>query len=165
MLAGFALDICRMKNINDPPMDALLRRPMLRLAIRAVAALAIVVVVAGAADAAELIMFRRDGCPWCARWDREIGPIYPKTEFSRRAPLRLVNLDHDPDPPIAHGPIRYTPTFVLAEAGREVGRIEGYPGEDFFWARLEALMERLPPTQNGTYTRDDGVLVAAERAR
>ena len=30
-------------------------------------------------------------------------------------------------------PIRYTPTFVLAEDGKEVGRIEGYPGDEFFW--------------------------------
>ena len=86
-------------------------------------------------------MFRRDGCPWCAKWDREIGPIYPKTEFNSRAPLRQVNLDHDPDPPIVHAPIRYTPTFVLAEDGKEVGRIEGYPGDEFFWVRLENLLE------------------------
>ena len=88
-------------------------------------------------------MFRRDGCPWCAKWDREIGPIYPKTEFNRRAPLRQVNLDHDPDP-IAHAPIHYTPTFVLAENGKEVGRIEGYPGDEFFWVRLENLLTQAP---------------------
>ena len=95
-----------------------------------------------ASNAAELVMFRRDGCPWCAKWDREIGPIYPKTEFNRRAPLRQVNLDHDPDPPIVHAPIHYTPTFVLAEDGKEVGRIEGYPGDEFFWVRLENLLQQ-----------------------
>ncbi len=92
-------------------------------------------------------MFRRDGCPWCAKWDRKVGPIYPKTEFNRRAPLRHINLDRDrnPDPPVAHGPIRYTPTFVLVEGGKELGRIEGYPGDEFFWVRLANLLERLPP--------------------
>ena len=89
-------------------------------------------------------MFRRDGCVWCAKWDREIGPIYPKTEFEKRAPLRLVNLDHDRDPPIVHARIVYTPTFVLVENGKEVGRIEGYPGDLFFWPRLESLLQHLP---------------------
>ena len=89
-------------------------------------------------------MYRRDGCPWCAKWDREIGPIYPKTEFSRRAPLRTVNLDHDKDLPVVHGPIIYTPTFVLVEGGKEIGRIEGYPGDEFFWVRLTSLLDKLP---------------------
>jgi len=112
-------------------------------AFRAIGALCLVVMLAGAADAAELVMYRRDGCPWCAKWDREIGPIYPKTDFSKRAPLRLINLDHDRDLPITHGAIRYTPTFVLVENAKEVGRIEGYPGDEFFWPRLSNLLEML----------------------
>jgi hypothetical protein len=111
---------------------------------RAFGALCVVVMLAGAADPAELVMYRRDGCPWCAKWDHEIGPIYPKTDFSKRAPLRLINLDHDRDLPIKHGSIRYTPTFVLVEDGKEVGRIEGYPGDEFFWPRLSNLLEALP---------------------
>lgn len=112
--------------------------------IRALVALCVFVVFASAANAAELVMFRRDGCPWCAKWDREIGPIYPKTEFSKRAPLRMINLDRHSDPAIVHRPIIYTPTFVLAENGKEVGRIEGYPGNDFFFARLETLLAQAP---------------------
>ena len=42
-------------------------------------------------------------------------------------------------------PIRYTPTFVLARDGREVGRIEGYPGDSFFWALLDKLESYLYP--------------------
>jgi len=103
--------------------------------------LCIAIMLAGVADAAELVMYRRDGCPWCAKFDRELGPIYPKTEFNMSAPLRQINLDHDRDLPITHGAIRYTPTFVLIENGKEVGRIEGYPGEDYFWPRLSYLLE------------------------
>ena len=115
-----------------------------RLGLRAIAVLSAVVVLTAATNAAELVMFRRDGCSWCVKWDREIGPIYPKTEFNRRAPLRLVNLDRGPDAAIVHAPIRYTPTFVLAENGKELGRIEGYPGDEFFWPRLQNLLEHLP---------------------
>jgi hypothetical protein len=101
------------------------------------------------ASAAELYMVRRVGCPWCAAWDREIGPAYDKTEIGRRAPLRMVDI-YGEQPPIAlKGRIIYTPTFVLVEKGREVGRIEGYPGDQFFWGLLEALVQQLPPGEAG----------------
>jgi len=117
----------------------------MRLGIRVLGAFCAAVLLAGAVDAAELVMFRRDGCSWCAKWDREIGPVYPKTELGRRAPLRMVNLDHGVSSAIRTGsPIRYTPTFVLVERGEELGRIEGYPGDANFWGLLERLLERLP---------------------
>lgn len=37
-------------------------------------------------------MFTRDGCPWCARFEREVGPIYPKTPEGRLAPLQRVEV-------------------------------------------------------------------------
>jgi len=97
------------------------------------------------AEAAELLMFERRGCPWCREWERGIGPIYPKSDVGRRAPLRRVDLDAGLPPGLTlRRPIRYTPTFVLVEGGRELDRIEGYPGEDFFWGRAERLLGRLP---------------------
>ena len=103
---------------------------------------------ASAAHAAELVMFRRDGCSHCAAWDRDIGPIYSKSEMAVRAPLRMVDLDRDRPAISLAGPVIYTPTFVLVDQGREVGRIEGYPGDHFFWGLLERLLQRLP-TQHG----------------
>lgn len=101
---------------------------------------------ASAAGAAELVMFRRDGCPYCAVWEREIGPIYPKTAVGRRAPLRVVDLDRGDSAAVhTQSPILYTPTFVLVANGKEVGRIEGYPGDAFFWGLLERLLDKLPP--------------------
>jgi hypothetical protein len=90
-------------------------------------------------------MYRRAGSPWCATWDREIGPIYPKTDIGRRLPLRMVDLDRGDAPAVrTRSPVRYTPTFVLVENGLEIGRIEGYPGDAFFWGLLERLVEQLP---------------------
>ena len=60
-----------------------------------VALLVTVLSIATTADAFELVMFRRAGCPWCAAWDREIGPIYAKTEVGQRTPVRHVDLDRD----------------------------------------------------------------------
>src|SRR5437868_2669761 len=97
--------------------------------------------VAAPAAAAELVMFRRAGCPYCAAWDRAIGPVYPKTDIGKRLPLRQVDLDRSADGKVAlASPVRFTPTFVLVESGRELGRLEGYPGEDFFWGLLERLL-------------------------
>ena len=91
-------------------------------------------------------MLEEQGCSWCETWDREIGPIYPKTEEARRAPLRRVDI-HERLPSdlafLTKG--SYTPTFILVDKGREIGRIRGYPGEDFFWGLLGLLIEKLPP--------------------
>lgn len=97
------------------------------------------------AEAAELLMFERRSCPWCRKWDQVIGPIYPKSDVGRRAPLRHVDLDEGMPPGLTlKRPIRYTPTFVLVEGGSELARIEGYPGEDFFWGQAERLLGLLP---------------------
>ena len=107
-------------------------------------AFAVAISIAGPAGAAELIMFYRVGCPHCAAWEREIGLIYDKTDISRRAPLRRVNLDREPADVMLRSRVIYTPTFVLADKDREVARMEGYPGHDFFWTLLERLLEQLP---------------------
>ena len=72
---------------------------------------------------------------------KAIGPVYPKTDIGKRLPLRQVDLDRSKDGKVVLvSPVRFTPTFVLVESGRELGRIEGYPGEDFFWGLLERLL-------------------------
>jgi thioredoxin-related protein len=103
-------------------------------------------IAASSARAAELVMFEDAGCVWCARFNAEIGPIYPKTAEAKRAPLRHVDVSQ-PIPPELQFIDRdqLTPLFVLIENGREIGRIRGYPGEDHFWGLLEILLRRLPP--------------------
>ena len=142
---------------------------------------------ASAASTFELVMFRRDGCPWCAAWDRELGPIYGKTEIGQRVPIRSVDASRLDGMKITlKSPVRFPPTFVLLDADqeligkigagevtravpwssltpvqksfqrtkmsihaamitrmdREIGRIEGYPGPDFFWGLLENLVSK-----------------------
>ena len=93
------------------------------------------------AGAAELVMFESPYCEWCERWDEEVGIVYAKTGEARAAPLRRVDIDDD-RPADLKGlrSIIYTPTFVLMDKGREVGRITGYPGEDFVWGLLQQLL-------------------------
>ncbi|NAZ35682.1 transcriptional regulator [Rubellimicrobium sp. CFH 75288] len=96
------------------------------------------------ARALELVMVEQAGCAWCARWDREVAPEYPLTEEGQAAPLRRIDLHQPvPDDLVLQSRPRLTPTFVLVDdEGRELGRIEGYPGEDFFWGLLGVLLER-----------------------
>ena len=91
----------------------------------------------------ELAMIEQPGCNWCARWNAEIAPIYPKTSEALAAPLRRLQL-REPLPPDVNlaRPAVFTPTFVLLVDGVEASRIEGYPGADFFWALLGEMIEK-----------------------
>lgn len=97
------------------------------------------------AEAAELVMVEQAGCEWCEVWNEDIGTGYHLTAEGKVAPLRRIDIHDDLPRDLAF--IRglvYTPTFVLVHDGREVGRILGYPGEDFFWGLLEQLIDKLP---------------------
>ena len=96
------------------------------------------------ARAAELLMFELQGCPWCVKWHREVGPGYPVSAEGLRAPLRIVDIKAPlPGGLVLDKPVTASPTFVLVEEGREIGRITGYPGADFFWGLLDELLARL----------------------
>lgn len=98
--------------------------------------------------AAELLMFEEAGCSYCEQWEKEIGFMFHKTDEAKRAPLRRVNVHGDrPEGVKLTGGVHYTPTFVLVSEGREIGRIEGYPGDHFFWPMLGQILARLPVTE------------------
>ena len=103
----------------------------------------------GPAKAAELVMFEEDGCGWCARWNNEIGVIYPNTEEGRIAPLRRVDIhDQRPDDLAKITAVTFSPTFIVFQDGKEYGRIVGYPGQDFFWPMLQDILSSLPSTED-----------------
>jgi hypothetical protein len=105
-----------------------------------------------AADAkAELIMVEERGCIWCARWNAEIAPAYPHTPEGAFAPLRRIDLRAArPEDVTFAAPLMITPTFVLVRDGVEVARMEGYPGEDFFWGLLGKMLEDHTDYEGGT---------------
>lgn len=89
-----------------------------------------------------LLMADETGCSWCAKWSEEIAHIYPKTAEGRAAPLQRYDL-HSETPNVEFSKhVHFTPTFILVDDGKEVGRIEGYAGEDFFWGLLAMMFER-----------------------
>lgn len=109
------------------------------------------------AFAAELVMYTRNGCPFCLRFEREVAPVYAKTPEGKAAPLRRIDL---PAGGVRDGglrePVFATPTFVLVEDGQEVGRITGYLNDDMFWGllgRLVAVIETPQVQRSGAQTQ------------
>jgi hypothetical protein len=115
---------------------------------RLLALLAAWATLSAAARAAglELVMVEQPGCAYCALWDAEVGPGYAKSSEGRAAPLRRIPLHGKPpaDLVLAAPPV-FTPTFILVRDGREIGRLEGYPGADFFWPMVADLIARADP--------------------
>jgi thioredoxin-related protein len=97
------------------------------------------------AQAAELVMFEQAGCVYCQRWDRDVGAVYDRTDEAKALPLRRVDIQNQKASGITLAmPIRYTPTFVVVDNGREIGRITGYSNDEAFWGLLDALAAKLP---------------------
>ncbi len=94
-----------------------------------------------------LVMYEEQGCIWCAQWNAEIAPIYPKTPEGQSAPLRRIDAN-DPLPAnlTFKSKPHFTPTFILMDDGSELSRLEGYPGEDFFWGLLGVMLEQAGTT-------------------
>ena len=97
------------------------------------------------AVSAELVMFEQDTCEWCEVWHEEVGVVYAKTDEARAAPLRRIDIFETRPADLKEvRRVQFTPTFVLMDEGREVGRILGYPGESFFWELLGQMLKKLP---------------------
>lgn len=108
--------------------------------------LAILAASPSAARAAEMVILVQPGCPWCAKFDAEIAPAWPNTPEGKRAPLRRVDITEPWPTDLAGIPgERFTPTFILLDKGKEIGRLRGYPGDQFFWYLIDDLLTRLPP--------------------
>ena len=90
-----------------------------------------------------LLMIQQVGCYVCEAFNRDIAPIYEVSPEGRTAPLIHADL-HQPMPEgvtLATLPF-VTPTFVLLdEGGLEVGRLTGFPGEDFFWPYINEMFD------------------------
>lgn len=104
--------------------------------------LAIALSATAATAESVLVMVEEHGCVWCARWNAEIAPIYPKTSEGEAAPLRRLDINQTMPAELSFkGKLHFTPTFVLMVDGKEISRLEGYPGEDFFWGLLGQMLK------------------------
>lgn len=114
----------------------------LRAAILGLAAAVLTALPLDALAEVRLLMAEEAGCIWCARWNADVSPEYAITAEGRAAPLWRIDI-HDPLPANIelNRRLAYTPTFVLIRDGKEISRLEGYPGEDFFWGLLQKMLD------------------------
>jgi len=78
--------------------------------------------MADPAGGLRLLMIEQSGCSYCVAFNRDIAPIYEKTELGAAAPLFHADLREDmPD-------------------GISLARLTGFPGEDFFWPFVEDMI-------------------------
>ena len=95
------------------------------------------------AGSLQLLVAHDAACGDFARWQREIGPGYGASAAGRAAPLLEVAMDGPwPDGLALASRPRQTPTFILVDDGREIGRIEGYGDAAGFQARLTRLLHQ-----------------------
>ena len=115
--------------------------------------LTVCVAAASPARAAELVYFNSPACAVCERWDQEVGVIYNKTDESRRLPLRSLNIQDNKPTDLTHiKGVTFTPTFVMVDEGREVGRIVGYINDYFFWEQVAGLIKKADALKDSNAT-------------
>jgi thioredoxin-related protein len=118
----------------------------MRYLVRTLLLLILVVALLPVSMAAELIVFSRPDCVWCEAWERDVGAIFPRTDEAQYLHLTRVDIS-EPLPERLRNlkGVNYTPTFVVLDEKREIGRILGYTGEGYFWWELQKIIKKLPP--------------------
>ncbi len=91
-----------------------------------------------------LVMVDDPSCAYCRKWLAEVGPYYSTSRQGMRAPLVRRQQGDAGLAPFSR--LNYTPTFLLVEDGREVGRLVGYSGARQFWVDLDDLLAKVDAT-------------------
>lgn len=87
-----------------------------------------------------LIMVDDPNCWFCRQWNEKVGRGYAQSPEGKIAPLRRVARGA----PELKGltPVVLTPTFIVMEGSREVGRISGFSGPSYFYEDLRDILTR-----------------------
>ena len=91
----------------------------------------------------KLLYFYSDTCAYCKAWENEIANIYLKTEFEDQFKLSFIDFSSNADFE-KYGIskiVKVTPTFIFLEDKTEVGRIEGYNGQELFWWQVDEIIK------------------------
>ena len=103
-----------------------------------------ILLLSARAEAAILIFIESKNCQWCTAWEQQVGNIYSKTEIGKLAPLRRININEQwPKELVFVKKAIYTPTFILLDGKKEIGRIFGFTSQYQFWGQLERLISQI----------------------
>jgi hypothetical protein len=107
--------------------------------------------LASAESDAVLVYIYSPSCGACQQFDREVGPIYPKTTEAQTLPMQKIRYEawRDGTAPFAHcavSPVLGTPTFIQMRGCEELDRVTGYSDQELFWLALRRMLNRLDAT-------------------
>ena len=91
----------------------------------------------------KLLYFYSDTCAYCKAWENEIANIYLKTEFEDEFQLSFIDFFSNVDLE-KYGIskiVKVTPSFIFVKDKTEVGRIEGYNGQELFWWQVDDIIK------------------------
>jgi len=98
-----------------------------------------------------LVYIYSPSCGACQQFDREVGPIYPKTTEAQTLPMQKIRYEawRDGTAPFAHCAVSQvlgTPTFIQMRGCEELDRVTGYSDQELFWLALRRMLNRLDAT-------------------
>ena len=97
-----------------------------------------------AAAEARLVVYEIEGCATCAEFRRVVLPAYWGSRQAAELPIEIVDLNAlGTNGHALRHRLDVVPTFVVMADGREIGRIEGYPGPDNFAVAIEVILTAL----------------------
>ena len=107
---------------------------------------------AASSDSPALIYIYSPECGACRQFDREVGPIYDKTDESLALPMERVLIDdwqakRHQLVGCASAAVIGTPTFLQIQNCQELDRITGYSDAELFWLGLRRMMNRISPSE------------------
>ena len=98
--------------------------------------------------ALELLMAHNPDCHICEKFIEEVAVDYNESKHAKTLPLVIINVYEQPEwflEAYSEGRIkgiRGTPTFIIWNGRKELGRIVGYHDKERFYSRLTELFPR-----------------------
>ena len=131
------------------PLDA--KGALARTILCLLVATSCLVPTSAAADAGEnfqLLYIYSPDCGACMQFDRDIAPIYPKTDEAERLPITKIlftdwQAGREPLTECASAPVVGTPTFIELKNCMELDRMTGYSHAELFWLGLRRMINRI----------------------
>ena len=98
----------------------------------------------------KLLYFYSNTCAYCKAWENEIANIYLKTEFEDQFELSFIDFFSEAylEKYGISKIVKVTPTFIFVKDKTEVGRIEGYNGQELFWWQVDDVIANIRLKKN-----------------
>ncbi len=93
----------------------------------------------------ELVVMEAPGCTYCELFRRDVLPSYQASERAKEMPIRFLDINDITAEDLGlDTAIDIVPTFVVLKDHKEVGRIPGYMGPEYFFHSINHLISSAP---------------------